>query len=52
MLHLTRDSGAVDAPAGRTAYLSWGWQRFGRLQPFDDAPVYDSLMYTLSPESG
>jgi ribosomal protein S18 acetylase RimI-like enzyme len=31
----------------RTAYLSWGWQLFGQLQPFDDAPVYDSLMYNL-----
>jgi GNAT superfamily N-acetyltransferase len=31
----------------RTAYLSWGWQRFGQLQPFDDAPVYESLMYRL-----
>ncbi|OKJ97402.1 GNAT family N-acetyltransferase [Amycolatopsis sp. CB00013] len=31
----------------RTAYLSWGWRRFGQLQPFDDAPVYESLMYGL-----
>ncbi|MFK0250872.1 GNAT family N-acetyltransferase [Amycolatopsis azurea] len=27
------------------AYLSWSWQRFGQLQPFDDAPVYESLIH-------
>jgi GNAT superfamily N-acetyltransferase len=36
-----------DNVPARTAYLSWGWQRFGRLQPFEDAPVYDSLMCEL-----
>ncbi|WP_410671955.1 GNAT family N-acetyltransferase [Amycolatopsis sp. cmx-4-68] len=36
-----------DNVPARTAYLSWGWLRFGRLQPFDDAPVYDSLIYPL-----
>ena len=31
----------------RTAYLSWGWQVLGQLQPFDDAPVYDALLFYL-----
>ncbi|GAA0264405.1 GNAT family N-acetyltransferase [Cryptosporangium japonicum] len=31
----------------RTAYLSWGWQLFGHLQPFPDAPVYDALIVDL-----
>ncbi|MFG1920357.1 GNAT family N-acetyltransferase [Cryptosporangium sp. NPDC048952] len=31
----------------RTAYLSWGWQLFGHLQPFPDAPVYDALVVDL-----
>ncbi|MFD8492275.1 GNAT family N-acetyltransferase [Amycolatopsis sp. NPDC059657] len=31
----------------KSAYLSWGWQRFGQLQPFADAPVYESLMYEV-----
>ncbi len=31
----------------RTAYLSWGWQRLGQLQPFDDAPIYEALTYEL-----
>ncbi len=31
----------------RTAYLSWGWRKFGELQPFDDAPVYESLIYSF-----
>ncbi|ANN19147.1 GCN5 family acetyltransferase [Amycolatopsis orientalis] len=35
----------------RTTYLSWGWQRFGQLQPFDDAPVYESLMCEFSDRS-
>lgn len=34
----------------RTAYLSWGWQLFGQLQPFADAPVYDALMIDLNTE--
>lgn len=31
----------------RTAYLSWGWQLLGHLQPFPDAPVYDALVVDL-----
>ena len=31
----------------RTAYLSWGWRKFGHLQPFDDAPVYDVMLRDL-----
>lgn len=34
-----------------TAYLSWGWQCFGRVQPFEDAPVYDALMRELRSNS-
>ncbi|WP_344425564.1 GNAT family N-acetyltransferase [Amycolatopsis minnesotensis] len=36
-----------DNVPARTAYLSWGWHLFGQVQPFDDAPVYDALMYEL-----
>ncbi|ONI88729.1 GNAT family N-acetyltransferase [Actinosynnema sp. ALI-1.44] len=31
----------------RTAYLKWGWDKFGDLQPFDDAPMYEALMRTI-----
>ncbi len=31
----------------RTAYLKWGWRRFGQVKPFDDSPVYDSLTTQL-----
>ncbi|MFI7335487.1 GNAT family N-acetyltransferase [Micromonospora aurantiaca (nom. illeg.)] len=33
-----------DNVAAQAAYRSWGWQRIGELQPFDDAPVYDSMI--------
>ncbi|GAA3387106.1 GNAT family N-acetyltransferase [Cryptosporangium minutisporangium] len=36
----------ANTPA-RTAYLSWGWQILGPLQPFPDAPVYDALVVDL-----
>ncbi|WP_410677126.1 GNAT family N-acetyltransferase [Amycolatopsis sp. cmx-4-68] len=36
-----------DNVPARTAYLSWGWQLFGQLQPFADAPIYDALMIYL-----
>jgi GNAT superfamily N-acetyltransferase len=39
------DSG--NAPA-KTAYLSWGWQEFGQLQPYPDAPLYDALILDLT----
>lgn len=32
----------------RTAYLSWNWRRFGQLKPFEDAPVYESLIFDLA----
>ncbi len=37
-----------EAPAARCAYLSWAYQPIGRLQPFDDGPVYDAMIKTLS----
>jgi len=33
--------------AARNAYLSWGWNKIGDLQPFDDAPVYDAMLLDL-----
>ncbi|MDM4783318.1 MULTISPECIES: GNAT family N-acetyltransferase [unclassified Micromonospora] len=37
-----------DNVAAQAAYRSWGWQRLGELQPFDDAPVYDSMILDLT----
>jgi GNAT superfamily N-acetyltransferase len=34
----------------RTAYLAWGWQVLGQLQPFPDAPVYEALVLDLTDE--
>lgn len=34
--------------AARTAYLAWGWQVLGQLQPYPDAPVYDALVLELT----
>jgi ribosomal protein S18 acetylase RimI-like enzyme len=31
----------------RDAYQSWGWEKLGVLQPFDDAPVYDAMVLNL-----
>jgi len=36
-----------EADAARCAYLSWGYQRLGRLRPFPDAPVYDAMVKNL-----
>ncbi|MGA6165848.1 GNAT family N-acetyltransferase [Amycolatopsis magusensis] len=41
-----------DNVPARTAYLSWGWELFGQVRPFEDAPVYDSLMLTSMPDQG
>lgn len=35
-----------NAPA-KAAYVRWGWQHVGFLQPFPDAPVYDSMLLPL-----
>lgn len=35
-----------NAPA-KAAYVRWGWRRVGYLQPFPDAPVYDSMILAL-----
>lgn len=32
----------------RSAYLAWGWELLGQLQPFPDAPVYDALVLDLT----
>ncbi|MBT2387502.1 GNAT family N-acetyltransferase [Streptomyces sp. ISL-11] len=36
-----------NAPA-RTAYYSWGWEKLGDIQPFDNSPVFESLVKRLS----
>ncbi len=36
-----------DNVPARSAYLYWGWQQVGQLQPFEDAPLYDALMIDL-----
>ncbi len=36
-----------EAPAPRQAYLSWGYQTVGRIQPFPGAPVYDAMIKKL-----
>jgi ribosomal protein S18 acetylase RimI-like enzyme len=36
-----------DAPAARHAYLSWGYQPVGQIQPFPDGPVYDVMIKSL-----
>ena len=30
--------------AAYTAYISWGFQVIGQMQPFDDSPVYESMV--------
>ncbi len=41
-----------NAPAQR-AYAKWGWQKIGKLRPFEDAPNYDALVLDLArPTSG
>lgn len=36
-----------DNTVARRAYGSWGWRRFGKLQPYPDSPHYDALVYNL-----
>ncbi|MBV9012171.1 MAG: GNAT family N-acetyltransferase [Pseudonocardiales bacterium] len=36
-----------EAPAPQQAYLSWGYQPVGRIQPFPDAPIYDAMIKQL-----
>lgn len=36
-----------DAPAPQRAYLSWGYQQVGQIQPFPDGPVYDAMIKSL-----
>ncbi len=37
---------AENSPAYQ-AYLSWGFQVFGQIQPFDDSPVYAAMVKEL-----
>jgi ribosomal protein S18 acetylase RimI-like enzyme len=37
-----------DNDRARSAYLRWGWQQIGTMQPFPDSPVFDSLVRSLS----
>jgi GNAT superfamily N-acetyltransferase len=36
-----------DNVPAHSAYLSWGWYALGKLQPFEDAPVYDAMVLDL-----
>ncbi|MDD7942511.1 GNAT family N-acetyltransferase [Actinomycetospora lutea] len=36
-----------DAEPAHRAYTSWGYERVGQIQPFDDAPVYDAMIRPL-----
>ncbi|MGI8798436.1 MAG: GNAT family N-acetyltransferase [Pseudonocardia sp.] len=36
-----------DNAAARRAYLKWGWQKIGKVRPYDDAPHYDALVLGL-----
>ena len=36
-----------DNTPARTAYRSWGWYELGKLQPFDDAPVFEAMVLEL-----
>lgn len=36
-----------DAPAPQHAYLSWGYQPVGQIQPFPDGAVYDAMIKSL-----
>lgn len=32
----------------KSAYVSWGWQKIGTKQPFEDSPVFDSMIKLLN----
>jgi ribosomal protein S18 acetylase RimI-like enzyme len=34
-----------DNVPARSAYRSWGWYKLGDLQPFDDSPVYEAMVW-------
>lgn len=36
-----------EAPAAQHAYLSWGYQTVGQIQPFPDAPIYNAMIKRL-----
>jgi ribosomal protein S18 acetylase RimI-like enzyme len=40
-----------DNGPAKAAYLKWGWRHVGQLQPFPDAPLYDSMVLQLRPSA-
>ncbi|MEV5309148.1 hypothetical protein [Streptomyces sp. NPDC052610] len=38
-----------DHPRVRALYEAWGYEWFGEVLPFSDAPLYDAMMLRLSP---
>ncbi len=36
-----------DNTAAQAAYRSWGWYKLGELQPFEDSPVFDAMVWEL-----
>jgi ribosomal protein S18 acetylase RimI-like enzyme len=36
-----------EATAAQRAYQAWGYRGIGKLQPFDNAPVYDAMILSL-----
>ncbi|MDH6215992.1 GNAT family N-acetyltransferase [Streptomyces pseudovenezuelae] len=38
-----------DHPKVRALYESWGYEWFGEVMPFEDAPLYDALMLQAEP---
>ena len=36
-----------DNTPAQAAYRSWGWTKLGELQPFPDAPVFDTMIRDL-----
>lgn len=41
-----------EAAPARSAYVKWGYRKIGQSQPWDEAPVYDSMVLDLSRASG
>lgn len=41
-----------EAAPAQTAYAKWGYRKIGQSQPWDDAPVYDSMVLELSKPKG
>ncbi|MEU5425993.1 GNAT family N-acetyltransferase [Streptomyces olivoreticuli] len=37
-----------EAASAQVAYANWGYRKIGRTQPWDEAPVYDSMILDLN----